>query len=253
MKKNIVVVGAGMAGLAAARQLHSLGYKVTLVEARDRVGGRCNTDWSLGGGVDLGASIITGLEGNPLTNVCRQLNTKLHSLKFECPLYDFDGKKVEDDFDQRIEKEFNAILDLSNKMKDTLPPSLGDAIAQLIAQRNVSDTEKRILHWHIANLEYACATDLARVSLHHWDQDDKYEWAGDHCLLREGYCSIAKELTRDLDVQYNTPVSHIEKVEAGYKVHTPNTVYNADAVVVTIPLGVLKSKYRYRFIKLSFN
>ncbi len=49
-----------MAGLATARQLMSFGYKVIVLEARNRVGGRCNTDYTLGGAVDLGASIITG-------------------------------------------------------------------------------------------------------------------------------------------------------------------------------------------------
>ena len=70
-----------MAGLAAARQLHYFGYNVVLLEARNRPGGRCNTDESLGGSIDLGASIITGLEGNPLTNLCKQLKTKLHPLR----------------------------------------------------------------------------------------------------------------------------------------------------------------------------
>jgi len=240
LKKTVIVVGAGMAGLAASRQLNSFGYKVILIEARERVGGRVNTDWSTGGGIDLGASIITGLEGNPLTNVCKQLKTKLHRLKFDCPLYDSDGKRIDEETDQKIEKEFNSILEQSSKQKSHLSPSLGDAIFQLMEQRQLSDMEKRVIHWHIANLEYACATPLNKVSLHHWDQDDKFEWAGDHCLLQDGYSSIAKELARDINIRFNSVVSCIEANGSLMRVHTSNGIISGDAVVVTLPLGVLK-------------
>ena len=46
--KSILVVGAGMAGLAAARSLADAGWPVRLIEARDRIGGRVHTnrDWA---------------------------------------------------------------------------------------------------------------------------------------------------------------------------------------------------------------
>ena len=62
-RKCVVVVGAGISGLAAARQLVSFGYKVTVVEGCDRIGGRARAEaWATGGGlVDLGAMILTGV------------------------------------------------------------------------------------------------------------------------------------------------------------------------------------------------
>jgi len=47
-KTQVVVVGAGIAGLAAAKDLQESGYEVTVLEARDRIGGRIYTDRSLG-------------------------------------------------------------------------------------------------------------------------------------------------------------------------------------------------------------
>jgi threonine dehydrogenase-like Zn-dependent dehydrogenase len=58
---TVVVVGAGPAGLMAARHVSKMGVKVVVLEARQRVGGRVHTDaTALSAPVDLGASIITG-------------------------------------------------------------------------------------------------------------------------------------------------------------------------------------------------
>lgn len=63
-RRHIIIIGAGVSGLAAARQLLSFGHTVTVIEARDRIGGRVYTDTeTFGGNVDMGASIVVGLQG----------------------------------------------------------------------------------------------------------------------------------------------------------------------------------------------
>lgn len=58
---STLVIGAGMAGLAAARDLHDAGETVTVLEARDRTGGRVFTDRAFAGiPVELGAEFIHG-------------------------------------------------------------------------------------------------------------------------------------------------------------------------------------------------
>jgi [histone H3]-N6,N6-dimethyl-L-lysine4 FAD-dependent demethylase len=78
---SVAVVGAGMSGLMVALQLQQFGYSVTIVEARNRPGGRVHTSLNFGGAIDMGASVVTGLLGNPLKPLCAQLNTRLHALK----------------------------------------------------------------------------------------------------------------------------------------------------------------------------
>ncbi len=70
--RRVVVVGAGMAGLAAASWLHQAGHQVTVLEARGRTGGRTHTSTALGVPLDLGASWIHGSRGNPFTPIARQ-------------------------------------------------------------------------------------------------------------------------------------------------------------------------------------
>ncbi len=79
LKRSVIVIGAGMAGLSAARVLHDRGFKVQVIEARDRLGGRVFTDWALGSAVDLGAAFIHGTYGNPLTELARDKNLGLFS------------------------------------------------------------------------------------------------------------------------------------------------------------------------------
>lgn len=92
-RRTAVVIGAGIAGLTAARQLAYFGFDVTVLEARERLGGRICTvtrDYS----VDLGAMVITGLIGNPLAVLLKQLKPKMVKINHRCPLYDSDGDLV---------------------------------------------------------------------------------------------------------------------------------------------------------------
>uniref|UniRef100_A0A803LVA8 SWIRM domain-containing protein n=1 Tax=Chenopodium quinoa TaxID=63459 RepID=A0A803LVA8_CHEQI len=120
-KKRIIVVGAGPAGLTAARHLQRQGFSVVVLEARSRIGGRVYTDRSsLSVPVDLGASIITGVEADvaserrpdPSSLICAQLGLELTILNSDCPLYDIrTGQKVPPDVDEALEAEFNSLLD----------------------------------------------------------------------------------------------------------------------------------------------
>ena len=96
-KADVIVVGAGMAGLAAASRLKKEGAEVIVLEARDRAGGRVWTSRSLGLPVDLGASWIHGRRRNPLTDMAGELRVKTVPTDYgSVHLRDHDGAGVAD-------------------------------------------------------------------------------------------------------------------------------------------------------------
>ncbi|KAI8548906.1 hypothetical protein RHMOL_Rhmol07G0310300 [Rhododendron molle] len=148
--KKIIVIGAGPAGLTAARHLQRQGFSVTVLEARNRIGGRVYTDHSsLSVPVDLGASIITGVEADvatgrrpdPSSLVCAQLGLELTILNSDCPLYDVvTGQKVPADLDEALEVEFNSLLDdmallVAQKGERAMKMSLEDGLEYALKRR----------------------------------------------------------------------------------------------------------------------
>lgn len=148
--KKIIVIGAGPAGLTAARHLQRQGFSVTILEARNRIGGRVYTDHSsLSVPVDLGASIITGVEADvatgrrpdPSSLVCAQLGLELTILNSDCPLYDVvTGQKVPADLDEALEVEFNSLLDdmallVAQKGERAMKMSLEDGLEYALKRR----------------------------------------------------------------------------------------------------------------------
>jgi len=97
---------------------------------------------------------------------------------------------------------------------------------------------------YYANLEYACAADLALLSVNHWDQDDPYDFEGEHLMLCDGYIEMIRPLAEGLDIRLNQVVNNIDYNEKGVTVSTEShQKFHADAVLVTLPLGVLKDDW----------
>jgi lysine-specific histone demethylase 1 len=111
----------------------------------------------------------------------------------------------------------------------------------------LSPRDRQILDWHFANLEFANAAPLDKLSLRHWDQDDDFEFTGAHLALREGYDQLPSSLAKGLDIRLHTEVTSIHYSTDGVEVHARSTqtgcssIFRADAVVLSVPLGVLKA------------
>ncbi|CAB9514457.1 specific histone demethylase 1 homolog [Seminavis robusta] len=145
-KTRVIVLGAGMAGLAAARELLQRGYQVLVLEARDRPGGRLKggvkTNDREGGNegmktlpnkvinpddevvkpvhksrrkdtttpVDLGGALIHGIDGNPIYALTQQMGIPTQPVS-ECLLFNETGWPVDTREDERISTMFNDCLE----------------------------------------------------------------------------------------------------------------------------------------------
>ncbi|GAA0144378.1 oxidase [Lithospermum erythrorhizon] len=249
----VVIIGAGLAGLAAARQLMSFGFRVLVIEARHRPGGRVYTQ-KMGregkfAAVDLGGSVITGTHANPLGVLARQLSIPLHKIKDECPFYRSDGLPVDGEIDSKVELVFNKLLDKVTELREILGErannsSLGfllEMLRQLYGAATNTE-ERQLLDWHFANLEYANAGCLSQLSAANWDQDDPYEMGGDHCFLAGGNGTLINALCRDVPIRYGQNVQTIRYGNQGVKIITSDSEFTGEMVICTVPLGVLKRK-----------
>ncbi|VFQ81826.1 unnamed protein product [Cuscuta campestris] len=254
-KGTVVVIGAGISGLVAARQLIFLGFKVVVLEGRTRPGGRVRSKKMSGGqngvtaAADLGGSVLTGINGNPLGVLARQLGLPLHKVRDICPLYLPNGKTVNSDTDSMVETSFNKLLDRVCKLREammvevkSIDVSLGTALETFRSVYRVAEDpqERMLLDWHLANLEYANASLMSELSLAFWDQDDPYEMGGDHCFIPGGNERLVRALAEDIPVIYERSVESVRYGVDGVLVYAGNQEFRADMVLCTVPLGVLK-------------
>ena len=146
-------------------------------------------------------------------------------------------------------------VDLNAPAKRSEFPTLGqtmdDAIRQYQAIVDMQPRDMRLLSWHHANLEYANAVSVNKLSLSGWDQDMGNEFEGEHSEVIGGYQQVPRGLWKcpsQLDVRFNTPIKavryNLDDQQNGKAVTiecSDGQLFEADRVVLTTPLGVLKS------------
>lgn len=234
---NVLVIGAGMAGLAAARDLRAAGFSVEVIEARDRLGGRVWSDRSLGAAVDLGASWIHGTRGNPMTKLARDLGLATADTDYESvTLYDATGLPVPaaeraelDAAWTMLTVELAALSLVSDEM------SVDAAFAKLLQGEELSAREQQYLHYRLGALEVAAGEDLKNLSL---QAGDDAGFGGGDRLFPGGYDRIVEAVADGLTVHRSQPVKAI-RVRGARVVVEAGRTFEGSAAVVTLPLGVL--------------
>lgn len=238
--EKALVLGAGVSGLAAARELQSRGYQVTVLEGRDRLGGRTWTDTSLGLPIDLGASWIEGTSGNPLSDLVDELGLSVAETGDSVHAFDHDGRRLSDGEMGEIDEAFEEVLGEVEEYAESLDQdtSIGEGIRRVLEGETLSPFEQRALAWAKASLSTDSAADLEEMSLGNPDDDD--EFGGTSVIFPRGYVGIVEGLARGLDVRLGQKVRRIDWSPDGVAVTTENGRFDGDGAVVTLPLGVLR-------------
>ncbi|KAH1226409.1 putative polyamine oxidase 4 [Glycine max] len=238
---SVIVIGAGISGLAAARSLHDASFKVTVLESRDRLGGRIHTDFSFGCPVDMGASWLHGVcNENPLAPLIRGLGLSLyrtsgdnsvlydHDLE-SYMLFNIDGKQVPQQMVIEVGDIFKKILEEVRPFHFAAYDVTGKVRDEHTEDISVSQAISIVLDRH---------PELRQQGLAH----EEHVLSGGHGLMVQGYDPIIKVLAKDIDICLN---QRVKMISSGYN-KVMVTVedgrnFVADAAIITVPIGILKA------------
>ncbi len=236
---DVVVLGAGVAGLKAAHDLDAAGVRVVVLEARDRIGGRVWTDRDLADHpVELGAEFVHGDRAStwaPLRAL--GLATRVWPKADESLVRLADGSLRT----MRDARASDADFDRTRTM--TWPD---------LEARPYEDLEAFLLRadWTGAQRGYVRRSfaNAAGDDPHHLSAAalglglaDGTAGLGDH-RIEDGYDALPNALAEGLDVRLETPVTRVEVERSGVRVTVGSgATWRARHVVVALPLGVLQS------------
>lgn len=226
---DVLVVGAGVAGLAAARDLRAAGRSVLVVEARDRIGGRVLTVRDMGGLYEAGALYIHWAERNPLSAIAARAGIATVS--------DFAaGARI---------RSFDGGAETGVAARAARIAAFG-RLGVLLDGDNVPDVSiAEVAHDASPSLDEAAA-GLSRLAL--GDEatvvsarDYAVLWSGDDLLVPGGYSALIDEFSRGVDVRLSTSVTALDWSGAGIVAQTTSGVIRARRAIVTVPIGVLRA------------
>ena len=232
--QSVLVIGAGVAGLAAARRLAQAGVNVTILEARDRLGGRIHTwrDRRLPVPVELGAEFVHG-EPDEIWNIVRAENLVMGSLEGDNWRSENHALKECNDFWPR----WNKVARLLKRGKSYPDRSFSEFLQIL----PFDEETKRYASEFVEGFNAARA-DL--ISVQHLGilQEASEPISGDvPYRIFSGYDQIVRVLGRfdgnRVDVRLNTIVDEIEWSPG----HVRANEFEADQAIVTLPLAVLQA------------
>lgn len=236
---HVIVVGAGMAGLMAATKLVAAGVKVTVLEARTRVGGRMNTRTTLGVPVDMGASWIEGLQGNPVAQLANDLHVT-RRIVGESALVYTRGRRVSARAYNSAYRRSDAALARAAAWAENRDDDVSIRRA-LRASGGSAALRDPLTRWvYQAEIENEFGAGLRQMSMWWYDEDGAY--GGDDAMLPGGYSQIADDLAAPLDVRTGVEVVRVVHGPSGVEVHDRDGHKHVGrAVVVTMPLPLVRT------------
>ena len=234
--KKITVIGAGISGLTAANVLRNRGGEVTVLEAKNHVGGRIQTDWNLGAPFELGAGWIHGPSAeNPVRSLADKVDSTFFITDDEAiEIYDVTGDEMDEDESDEIEEIWYEVL-------EEMDADSEGSILKILNEYDDEIWENPNVRWIFSaytEFEYGGSINDISAGLIH----EMSGYSGDDVIITSGYDKIIKILAQHLDIRINSPV---RSVSYGYSDHvtveTKGETFTSDYVICSVPLGVLKN------------
>lgn len=224
---DVLVIGAGMAGLAAAHELSLSGKSVTVLEARDRIGGRVYTDSS---GFDQGAYWLhqDPEHPNPLVRIAQDLGLELKP-------------------DARTELAFDGSQDLARAGQEFA--LVRDAMYERWTQAGQAGLDVPLSQlgvgqgkWNWTSGQHLGPQDMG-MELDRVSSRDFAVTAGEEIdqILPQGMSQLVEAHSHGVPIELNTPVTKIKWSAEGVEVTAGGKTYRAKDLILTVSTGVLQS------------
>lgn len=229
--KEIVVVGAGVAGLAAGRELCQSGLKPVILEARDRLGGRLFTihDSLTAVPVELGAEFVHGVHPD-LWRLLREMHVPVVELGGEHWTRDSAGFHPADSAWEEMGRVFEAMSQAPEQ-----------SFADFINKISVSEEARRSATSYVEGFN-AARKEQVSVAWLNEEERASDEIDGDRSFrILAGYDAVARHLARDLDIRLSREVTRIRWDSGSVLVETSAGPIRAAKVIVTAPLALLRN------------
>jgi len=235
-KKNVIVIGAGIAGLAAAKTLKDSGHKVTIIEASERYGGRIQSVDMQGCRADFGASWIHGIKGNPLYELANSNAVTTKPTFYEPSyLFDIDGEDITASEWQIAENLLDKLVNLAYENMDISLEALLDLMTDDIYA--LSEKMQRVFYGAVrSEIEIPYAVDSSDISARALTTNDSF--AGDDVIFPNGMQQLVDVLVQQIGIERmtypgsKTVITHSEQTEIHYNTFVTKISYETDKVFV---------------------
>jgi monoamine oxidase len=248
--ERVVVVGAGMAGVVAARLLRDSGFFVTVLEARQRIGGRVWTDSSLGAPLDLGGSWVHGVEGNPLTLWCGKLGIELVESQGDRLLIDprATAKTREGQRKRALlgRAAFRTAIEWATwkskaleRVRGPRSVSVKEAVDPLLHAPWLPAVDRLVIGTFVEGSEGVQGAPYEAVAAEEWWP---VEGLDRNAQPSGGFHALIEDAAHGLDLRLGAPVQRIAWNGGGVTaILQSGEKIEADRAVVTAPLGLLRA------------
>lgn len=223
---DVIVVGAGSAGIAAARHLLAQGLTVTILEARDRIGGRTLTRSFKGHPLDLGAHWLHAGPINPLVKLGRERREPLRRAPVDGHFF-VRGRRGSRAESAALDRAF-AVADRA--MTQAAKAREDQAAGKVLPPMGPQGRRVAAIHGLVSG------RPLDEVSLHDFPS---MEYA-DNLFIAGGLGAYVGRLAQGLPIRLGTAVHAIDWSGSGVQVESSAGTLRGKAAIVTTPMAVLQ-------------
>ncbi len=226
---DVLVIGAGGAGLTAARELAAQGVSVRVLEARGRIGGRAFTENSLGIAWDRGCSWLHSSNVNPWMNYARQNGFELQRDAWARHVYD--GAR------RMNESETAGLRAVEGRMERELGRAgrhgLDIPAEAAFTQATLADPWYAMAMGELTRWEGVEPSNFSALDSWQYDED------GEDFVIPRGYGTLLAHYAKGVDVTLNTPVTRIRWGGSGVTADTRAGLVTARVAIVALPSPVV--------------